>query len=134
MPLSQSDSTPPGPTLSRTVTPVATSCAKMSDRPVRSPATRVGELLSKTTIPPFEVIAGRDSHRPLPWAPDESTLTRIVVPWKRSRSKQSGPFVSFGTRSDAKLMNATYPPSGEIAAQELKELPLWPPSATLTSV
>ena len=49
-------------------------------------------------------------------APDESTLTRSVVPDCRSCTKTSAvPFVSFGTRFAAALSNATKRPSAEMA-------------------
>ena len=52
---------------------------------------------------------------PLAWAPPEATLTRMVVPVRRSRTKTSGrPFVSPSTRLEAYEVNITYRPLDEV--------------------
>src|SRR5207245_1283740 len=52
--------------------------------------------------------------------PSEATLTLVVVPEARSSTKTSHwPFVSAGTRSDAKLMNVRNLPSPERAGARL---------------
>src|SRR5438445_6238564 len=70
---------------------------------------------------------------PLPCAPWESTLTRLVLPVLRSRAKTSlTVFVSPPTRLFATELNATKRPSAEIAGTQLAPFPCAPWEATLT--
>src|SRR5262249_5821515 len=71
-----------------------------------------------------------------PCVPSDATLTRVVVPEERSRTKTSGhPFVSPATRLLAKLLNVTKRPSAEIpGAVNERSLPCVPSDATLTRI
>src|SRR5687767_3174678 len=61
------------------------------------------------------------------------TLTRSVVPARRSRTKTSStPLLSPATRLEALLWNATKRPSAETDDPRLSALPLVPPESTLT--
>jgi hypothetical protein len=52
---------------------------------------------------------------PFPSSSPEETETKMVLPSRMSRTKMSPcPFVSPGTRFEAKEWNATYRPSAEI--------------------
>src|SRR5262249_11977057 len=69
--------------------------------------------LEKATNRPSAERDGRNESV-FPCTPFESTLTRFVVPVRRSRTKTSGrPLVSPGNRFEAKLSKATWRPSPE---------------------
>src|SRR5438105_4254520 len=66
-------------------------------------------------------------------APEEATLSRVVMPVERSCRKTSRrPLVSFATRFDAVDSNATYRPSGVTTELVLAPFACVPPLATLT--
>src|SRR5205085_986013 len=119
-------------TLTRLVLPALRSRTKTSLTAFVSPATRLLATESKATKRPSAEIAGR-KVAPLPCAPCESTLTRLVLPVLRSRTKTSlTAFVSPATRLLADERKATKRPSGEIAGSLLPPLPCAPCESTLT--
>ena len=72
---------------------------------------------------------------PLAWAPDASTLARVVVLPTRFRTKTSmTPFVSPATRFVEALSNATALPSRAMDGFALLPLPWIPPVVTLARV
>ena len=109
-------------TLTRVVMPVQRSWTKTSTLLLVSPATRLLASEEKATTRPSALMAGLDRMPmkplgPLPSCPRLLTLTRSVLPVRRSRTKMSAvSFVSPGTRSVARDENATNRPSGVMAA------------------
>src|SRR5438270_261408 len=101
-------------TLTRLVLPVLRSRTKTSPAPFGSPATRLLALdRNATNRPSAEIDAAKLS--PLACAPWELTLTRLVLPVLRSRTKTSPtPFVSPPTRLLAVESKVTKRPSAEI--------------------
>ncbi len=90
---------------------------KTSHVPLTSPGTRFVANDSNTTKRPFGVMPRALWLGPLPWPPPEETLTRIVFPVPRSRSKMSVTvFVSPCTRSEAFDSNTTYRPVPAVVA------------------
>src|SRR2546428_31025 len=86
------------PTLTRVVLPALRSRTNTSLTPFVSPPTSLAALDKKATKRPSAEIEG-PSLSPLPCAPWESTLTRVVFPVLRSRTNTSlTPFVSLPTR------------------------------------
>ena len=124
-------SVPVESTLARSVIAVARSWTKTSVVLFESPATRFeASLWNATTCPSTEI----DGHRlsRFPSAPEESTLTRSVIPVARSWTKTSNhPFVSPATRFEAPLPNATTCPSAEIEGGQLSEFASAPDESTL---
>ena len=79
---------PPGSELTRSVVPACRSRTKMSYVPLVSPGTKlVANEAKATKRPPAESEGVK--LLPLPWAPPGPTLTRLVVPACRSRTKMS---------------------------------------------
>ena len=102
-------------TLTRSVAADVRSWTKTSTAAFVSPATRLVALLMNETTFPSAEIAGT-SLVEFASTPAESTLTRVVVPLVRSRTKTSSvPFESPVTRLFAWLENATTCPSAETA-------------------
>src|SRR5438552_3772355 len=106
----------------------------MSLAPFVSPATRLfANEVNATNRPSAEIDGGK--LVPLPCAPCEATLTRLVLPAFRSRTNTSlAPFVSPPTRLLALDRNATKRPSAEIGAAKLSPLACAPWELTLTRV
>lgn len=104
-------------TLTRVVTPAATSRTNTSSAPLVSPATRSGAPDEKATKRPSAETAGSALPRsPVASAPDGPTLTRVVTPVRRSYRKTStAPLVSPGTRASEREANATKRPLAESA-------------------
>jgi hypothetical protein len=103
-----------------------------------SPATRSSAKLEKHTKRPSEEIDAA-SLPPSPSPPDESTLTRTVLPAATSRTKTSlHPLVSPATRFVASLSNAIWRPSRDTAppqpSKKLNLLPWWPLESRLIRV
>ena len=101
-------------TLTSSVAPVRRSCRKTSCAPLVSPRTRLEAGESKAmNRPSADIVVS--PLLPSAWAPLEETLTRVVTPATRSRTKasephqgQSGvPLVSPGTRLLASEVKAT---------------------------
>ena len=114
--------------------PLTRSWTKTSSTPLVSPAARLLARLSKATTRPSAESEG-DKLTLSPWMPDESTLTLVVWPVRRSCTKMSRePFVSPPTRFVAALWKATICPSAERAAAALKSSPWTPAVLTLTRV
>src|SRR5262245_33567232 len=102
------DCPPVESTLTRTVVPSCMSCRNSSGKPFVALGTRLEAMRVKATNRPSAEIDGASEY-PFAWTPVELTLTRIVWPVWRSRSKMSGwEFVSPRTSVDAALKNATY--------------------------
>ncbi len=104
-----------------------------------SPETRfVAELMNATKRPSAEIERPQSPLLSFPCVPSVATLTRSVVPLRRSRTKMSRrPFVSPATRFEAALWNATKRPSAEIEGARagmspLLAFPCVPSVATLT--
>jgi hypothetical protein len=133
-PLQSFASAPDESMLTRSVTPVERTWTKTSLTPFVSLATRFAASDSNVTTFPSAEMAGRTHHLEMVCAPDESTLTRSVVPADRSRTKMSTAlFVSPTTRFVAWLANATNRPSAEIASgPKLPPSPSAPDESTLT--
>ena len=97
-----------GAFLARSVVCVTRSCTNASRCAFVSPCTRFDDPLPNATKRPSSEIATPPSDSPLPCAPVELTLTRVVVPVSRSCTNMSAwLFVSPGTRFVAWLENAT---------------------------
>src|SRR5947207_11476816 len=113
-------------TLIKVVVPVFRSRTKTSKSPfASSSATKSVAKLSNATKRPSALMAGaKEKPLPLP-VPALLALTRVVVPVFRSRTKTSkSPFASSGTKSVARLSNATKRPSALMAGAKEKPLPL----------
>ena len=112
-------------TLTRVVSPSFRSRTKMSSVRLWSFGTRFGEAEKKATKRPVAESAGTipSSSTPLPRicsAPVELTLTRVVLPRFRSRTKKSAiPLWSFGTRFVEREKKATTRPLSEIAGNQM---------------
>src|SRR5664280_1655051 len=76
------------PTLTRSFVPATTSRTKMSGMPLVSPGTRFDALLMKATYRPSGVMTG-SVEAPFAGPPFVDTLTKVVVPATRSRTKIS---------------------------------------------
>src|SRR5208283_5066495 len=125
----------PAPTLTRQFVPATRSRTNTSGMPLLSFGTRFDALLMKATNRPSGVMTGL-VEAPFAAPPLVDTLTSVVVPATRSRTKMSvNPFVSLGTRLLASLWKTTNCPLVETWPS--MELPLPPPvplELTLTSV
>src|SRR2546422_10585394 len=106
----------------------------MSLAPFVSPATRLfANEGNATKRPSAEIDAAKLS--PLACAPWESTLTRLVLPVLRSRTKTSlTPFVSPFTSLAADDPEATKGPSAEIAGLWLSRLAWGALESTVTGL
>ena len=119
-------------TLTRVVVALDRSWTKQSDRPLLSPETRLLASLANETFDPSSLSVVR-IERLLACTPAELTLTRVVVPATRSRTKMScWLFVSPATRLVATLAKATTSPSLSSHGPELLPLPSTPAELTLT--
>src|SRR3989344_139454 len=124
---------PPGPTLTRTVVFAPRSRMKTSCTALVSPATSVLASEKNATSRPSPDGAAHPLQ-PLPCVPSVATLTRVVAPVCRSRTKMSRwPLVSPATRVLASDWNATYRPSALRAGRRLAPLPPVPVRVKLTS-
>src|SRR5437762_4951613 len=134
LPLEPLPSVPALLTLTRSVVPVHRSRTNTSCHPLVSPATRLVESEVKATKRPSALIAGPSPVSLLPRFPSFpalSTLTRSVVPVRRSWTNTSGrPLVSPGTRLDAPETKATNRPLALIDG--LPPFPWFPALSTLT--
>ena len=113
-------------TLIKVVVPVFRSRTKTSKSAfASSSATKSVAKLSNATKRPSALMAGaKEKPLPLP-VPALLALTRVVVPVFRSRTKTSkSPFASSGTKSAARLSNATKRPSALMTGAKEKPLPL----------
>ena len=119
-------------TLTRVVVPVRVSRTKMSSIAFVSPETRFEALDWNATYRPSDETAG-DTLLPFDSAPAAPTLTRVVTPAWRSRTKTSAtPFVSPLTKLLAQEVNATYLPSPETTAFWLRPFACAPLELTFT--
>src|SRR6266850_6059775 len=110
-------------TLTRSVIPVVRSWTKMSTDLFESPVTSLDDSLWNATSRPSGEMAGQ-VLLPFTWLPEESTLTRSVIPVERSCTKTSPqPFVSPETRFELPLSKATNRPSAEIELKKLGRSP-----------
>src|SRR3989338_4733053 len=127
-------SSPPAPTLTRTVVFAPRSRTKTSCVPLVSPATKLlANELNTTDRPSAEIPIGRRLS-PLPCAPPLDTLTRVVVPVCRSwRNVSATPLVSPATSVLATDWNATSRPSALRAGRRLAPLPPVPVRFKLSS-
>jgi hypothetical protein len=83
---------------------------------------------------PLALIDASELNR-FPPFPALSTLTRVVMPVFRSRTKMSStPLVSPGTRLEANVPNATKRPLALIDGRPLSAFPSFPALSTLTRV
>jgi len=99
--LSEFPSLPELSTLTRSVVPVSRSWTKTSKAPFVSFGTRFEEVELNVTKRPSSLMDPMELP-PFPSAPELSTLTRSVVPVKRSWTKASDwPFMSPGTNPEA---------------------------------
>src|SRR5439155_797933 len=107
---------------------------KTSTAPFVSPPTRFEANEPKATKRPSAEIDGPPLMS-FPSMPAELTLTRVVVPVSRSRTKTSEtPFVSPPTRFEASETKATKRPAAEIDGSLLSLFPSTPAELTLTLV
>src|SRR5256885_1385746 len=121
-------------TLTRLVLPALRSRTNPSPAAFPSPAARLAAPEWKATKGPSAEIGGA-KLAPLACAPWELTLTRVVLPVLRSRTKTSPtPFVSPATRLLAVESKVTKRPSAEIARTMLSRLVCAPWELTLTLV
>ncbi len=122
-------------TLTRVVLPRFRSRTKKSAIPLWSFGTRFVEREKKATKRPLSEIAGNQMLPSFASAPVELTLTRVVLPRFRSRTKTSARwFVSPRTRFEAKDEKATKRPLAEIEGKALSLFPSAPAELTLTRV
>jgi hypothetical protein len=104
----------------------------MSRSPLVSRSTRSAASDTNATTRPSAEMAG-SKLRPPASAPRRPTLTRSVLPVRRSWTKtSSAPFVSPGTRFAASEEKATNRPSAEIAGLPLGPSACLPAGPTLT--
>src|SRR5438093_13659928 len=119
-------------TLIRVVFLAAMSRSRMSVSPAVSPGTRLLATASNAMYRPVPEMAGSELE-PLPWAPFDDTLTRVVRRERRSRTKTSvtAPFVSFDTRLEALDSYDTKRPFGVTTGSAEGPFPWWPEELTL---
>jgi hypothetical protein len=118
--------------LTRVVWPVARSCTKTWKTLAGPPGASSAEVLMNATNRPSAEMDG-NSALPVPSAPVDDTLARVVAPVTRSRTKTSGrKLVSPPTRFDALPSKATNRPSAETDGYVEWKLPCTPPDETLS--